>query len=117
MSAATQVAADAPVERSGTEFDFVVACCADTLDGGDRVRTIASSSLDWDRVLALAQRHRVTAQVYERLRRPTPCGVRNVGSDVGEKLRSHYQNNARKALSFTGELTRIVSHLESSGIE
>jgi len=117
MSASAQIAAGAPVEPTGAEFDFIVACCADALDGGDRARTAISSSLDWDRVLVLSERHRVTRQVDESAGCPASRGIRDVGGNVEGEIRSRYRNNARKALWFAGELTRTVEHLDSRGVE
>jgi hypothetical protein len=76
------------------------------------MRNILSRPLDWERVLALVDHHRVVPQVYGELSRYSYL----VPAQRFEALRWRYQNNARKTLWFTAELIRIVSHLKLAGI-
>jgi len=104
-----------PVVAVGVEFDLLVACCAAFSGGGEaeRIGRVLSRSLDWERLLELVDQHRVVPQVYGQLSA--------MGDLVPERIRCalqrRYQDNARKALWFTGELVRVVSHFESRGIE
>jgi hypothetical protein len=68
--------------------------------------------MDWDRFLNLVDHHRVVPQVYGQL----SVLAHLVPARQIEPLRSRYQDNARKALWFTGELIRILRHFESLGI-
>jgi hypothetical protein len=98
-----------------SEFDLLVACCADSSRNAhaDCLRKFLSRALDWEQMLRLVDHHRVVPQVYEAL---LPiCHL--VPSQPFDALRSRYQHNARKTLWFTAELLRILSHLESAGIK
>jgi hypothetical protein len=106
------------------EFDLLVACCADS-SGHDsfdddtshertaeRIRTILSSPLDWERMLRLVDHHCVVPQVYRALLAFSSL----IPGQRLDALRLRYQDNARKTLWFAGELVRILNHLESAGI-
>jgi hypothetical protein len=104
-----------PAIGSSSEFDLLLACCADPCgdEHGERIRKILSRPLDWERILRLVDHHRVVPQVYgelSALSRLVPVQHLNA-------LRLRYEDNARKTLWFTGELVRIVGHLESVGIK
>jgi len=97
------------------EFDLLLACCAQSLNDGqdDRVQQIlAQGSFDWGRFGALLDHHRVVTQVYQSLSR-FPYWV---PTEELERLRAVCNENARKALWFTGELVRILGYLETQGI-
>jgi hypothetical protein len=104
-----------PAIGSSSEFDLLLACCADPCgdEHGERIRKILSRPLDWERILRLVDHHRVVPQVYgelSALSRLVPVQHLNA-------LRLRYEDNARKTLWFTAELVRIVGHLESMGIK
>jgi len=94
------------------EFDLLVACC--TIESPtERIRTMLSRALSWERLLHLADHHRVIPLVYRALSAfPDLLPV-----NAQAALRSRYQENARKALWFTGELLRILGYFESVGIK
>ena len=93
------------------EFDLLVACCA-TEPSADRIRQMVSFPLDWQRLLHLIDHHRAIPQAYRQL---SPFS-HLIPTDALGALRSRYQENAREALWFTGELLGILSYLESEGI-
>jgi hypothetical protein len=99
---------------SAPEFDLLVACCTDSnAERADRIRHILSGPLDWERLLALVDHHRVVPQAYGAL-----LAFRHlIPARPLDALRSRYRDNARKALWFKAELHRILNHLESSGIK
>jgi hypothetical protein len=104
-----------PVIGSSSEFDLLLACCADPCDDehGERIRNILLRPLDWERILRLVDHHRVVPQVYSELSAFSDwVPVRHL-----DALRLSYEDNARKTLWFTAELIRIVGHLESMGIK
>jgi len=116
-------AANLPAVRTfadSSEFDLLVACCVDSSAHdssderhADRIRKILSRPLHWERMLFLASHHRVVPQVYRQLSAFSPW----VPAQHLDALRLRYRDNARKTLWFTGELVRILHHLESAGIE
>jgi hypothetical protein len=96
------------------EFDLLVACCSDSNAGrADRIRHFLSGTLDWERLLALVDHHRVVPQAYGAL----SAFAHLIPVQPLDALRSRYRDNARKTLWFTGELIRILAHLESAGIK
>src|SRR5690242_18268692 len=96
------------------EFALLLACCAAPSGSHDneRVLRIVRQPIDWERLLKLVDQHRVVPQVYGQL--STIADL--VPGRIQRGLRERYQHNARKALWFTGELVRVVSHLESRGM-
>jgi hypothetical protein len=94
------------------EFDLLLACCA-AEPPPDRIRTMLSHPLQWERLLHLADHHRVIPQVYGGLS-PFPD---RLPINARAALRSCYQENACKALWFTGELLRTIRCFESAGIK
>src|SRR5271167_1612095 len=95
-----------------SEFDLLVACCSDS-SGHDCADRILARPLDWERMLRLVDHHRVVPQVYSQL----SAFSHLIPAQQLDALRLRYQNNARKTLWFTGELARIVRHLEALGIK
>jgi hypothetical protein len=102
------------MQSSTSEFDLLVACCADSnAEHADRIPQILSGPLDWERLLALVDHHRVVPQTYAAL---SPF-AHLIPAQPLDALRSRYRDNARKALWFTAELVRTLDHLESTGIK
>jgi Uncharacterised nucleotidyltransferase len=104
-----------PAIGSSSEVDLLLACCADPCgdEHGERIRSILSRPLDWERMLRLVDHHRVVPQVYSELSALSHLvPVQHLNA-----IRLRYEDNARKTLWFTGELVRIVGHLESVGIK
>src|SRR5580700_9018961 len=100
---------------SSSEFDLLLACCADPCgdEHGERIRNILLRPLDWERMLRLVDHHRVVPQVYSELSALSHLvPVQHLNA-----LRLRYQDNARKTLWFTAELVRLVGHLEAVGIK
>ena len=97
---------------SGSEFDLLAACCA-AGSPTDRIRTMFSRPLNWEQFLHLADHHRVIPQVYGALSAFPDL----LPANARAALRSRYQENAHKALWFTGELLRTISCFESAGIK
>jgi hypothetical protein len=95
-----------------SEFELLLACCAYT-SRAERVRALLSHRLNWERLLALVDHHRVVPQIYGEL----SAYPHLVPSELLDTLGSRYRDNARKTLWFRAELVRVVSHLESAGIK
>jgi len=94
------------------EFSLLLGCCSLTDASSERLRPGLAAALDWSLLLELAEHHGVTPLVYRSLRDRGPL----VPSEVLEKLRSRYAQNARKNLRFKAELVRILDCLEAHRI-
>lgn len=94
-----------------SEFEFLLACCAHGSNGSGMKQFFPWRG-DWRRFITLAEQHRVIPQVYRSL---APYSER-LKRHYFAVLRSKYEENARQALWFTGELVRILKHLEVHGI-
>ena len=103
-----------PLPSTLPEFELLLTCCAQPHNRGwdDRMERVLALSFDWRRFIALAEHHRVIPLVYRRL---APYSDHLPVPDFAA-LRSIYEENALKTLRFTGELVRILKHLESEGI-
>ena len=103
----------APVFASSPEFDLLLACCAELSNGErtQRIRDLLDHPLDWQRLIQIAEHHGVIPHLYRHLSEAS-----NVPPDSIEAIRQGYEANARKALWLTGELFRVVAHLDSRGI-
>jgi hypothetical protein len=107
--------ARAPAARvfgDNSEFELLLACC-EYISRAERVRALLSQGLNWERLLALVDHHRVVPQIYGEL----SAYPHLVPAELLDALRSRYRDNARKTLWFRAELVRIVSHLESAAIK
>jgi len=96
------------------EFELLLDCCAELSQSEHRlrIRRIVSDRFDWDKMLRLAEHHRLIPRVYEQL-----SAFDVVPPKFLETLRTRYQTNARQALWFTSELIRIVADFESRRIQ
>jgi hypothetical protein len=104
-----------PVEaRPGRtpEFELLLACCAQSFNGSWVAQAVSTCDYDWKRFISLAEHHRVVPQVYRCL---APYSAQLPDRHFAA-LRSINEDNVRKALWFTGELVRILKHLEARGI-
>jgi hypothetical protein len=94
---------------SSAEFAFLLDCSS--LRRGEFLKFLVPD-LDWTQVLELAEHHGVTPLVYQALN--TRSGF--VPADILDKLRSRYEQTARRNLKFTAELFRILDCLEAQTI-
>lgn len=104
--------ASLPIRTSAfsLEFEFLLACCAESADAHSYPNP--PHNLDWSRFIQVAQRHGVVPLVYSRL-----AAVDSPVHNSLPTLRSLYQANTQQALWLTGELLRILKHLNRSGVE
>jgi len=97
------------------EFHLLLACCsigrAD--DDAGPLASLAGASIDWARVVRLAEHHGVGPILYRRLQ-----GIPEaVPQAIRDELRQRYENNARRNLVFVAELFRVLDCFEAHGIE
>ncbi|MFO0774043.1 MAG: nucleotidyltransferase family protein [Nitrospiraceae bacterium] len=77
------------------------------------IRTLAATSMDWERVVELAKWHGIVPLVYRHLSRH--C-VDLVPSDVLQGLRQHSQASRLLSCSLTRDLVEIVHACEQAGV-
>jgi hypothetical protein len=97
------------------EFHLLLACCSiRTPDAAtSALASRADSSIDWARVVRIAEHHGVLPLIYQRLQ-----GIPEaVPQAIRDEFRQRYENNARRNLVFVGELFRVLDCLEAHGIE
>jgi Uncharacterised nucleotidyltransferase len=80
----------------------------------DRVRTLASSPIDWDGVLVLAERHRLIPFLHRHLPVLIEAGM---PEPVATTVRDRHREDTRRSLRLTGELRRLIDLLQSAGID
>jgi hypothetical protein len=96
------------------ELRFLVAAISTPGKGSwNDLRPSMASSLDWARILRLAEHHGVTPALY----RGGEEVVEAIPPAVISDLRGRYEHNARRNLRFTTELIRILDCLAAKGIE
>jgi len=112
LAAASQI--DIPqrmpaISRPAPEFDLLRACCA---AGNRELTEILASPLNWERLLKLADRHRLLPAVFAALhdRDDVPAGIRSV-------IDARHDAHILKTLRFSAELVRIARHFADRGIE
>src|SRR5215469_866029 len=109
---AGDLSATAPMFSSDPEFRFLLSCCA-VGTPSDNYERDGRSSLDWQRLLRLAEHHGVTPLVYRALR-DVDAGI---PAPIQGELRQRYEGNAKRNLVFVGELIRILDCLEAQAID
>ena len=96
--------------RQASEFELLCACCRGA-SSEPGLSQVLASPLNWDRVLALAEHHRLLPALY--------CAIRDryeVPGSIHSVIRARYNAKARSALRFSAELARVLRHFEDRGI-
>lgn len=105
----------APAVVTGPEVELLL-CCArsrpETADAG-RIRALVQAGLDWEHLLALADRHGTLPLLYWNLNALCPEALPEA---TLARLRAFFQANARRNLFLTGELVALLRLLEAAGI-
>jgi hypothetical protein len=89
------------------EFELLAACCSMTPE----FQPALNLAVDWQRFIALVERHGVIAQAYEQLSRDAAVPQPAVAA-----LRQTHEHNLRRTLWLTREFTRIVKELQAQHI-
>lgn len=103
---------EAPAGRRA-EHALLLACARPALDDAQaaRVRRLAAGPLDWDHLLALAERHRLTAFLHRHLAdAPLPPSARSA-------LRAEGRAQGHRALQLAAELRRLLAALADEGVD
>jgi hypothetical protein len=103
----------APMQLEG---ELLLHCARARLSGGTaaRVAELAHAALDWDLVLRLAIRHGTLPRLYRHLAATCP-GVASPAAMA--KIRAQYEYNSFRNLTQARELIRLLTALETAGIE
>src|SRR4030095_12015376 len=92
-------------------------CCARTLASENvvsRLRTLSSSTIDWDYLFHVARNHAVVPLVYTQLQ---THAADLVPDEQISKFRQSYLENMARNVLLTSELTKLVRALADAGIE
>ena len=102
-----------PLERP--ENELLICLAHPTLDVArtERVRRLVRGDLDWDYLLAMADRHSVIPLLYYHLNSICP---ETVPDQALSQLQDQNQENTRRSLFLTGELLKLLDLLEAQGI-
>lgn len=94
------------------EWSLLLGACS-LPDRENRIRALLRSSMRWDLILDLAERHGVQPLLYQALSNFKDAVPREIFSTLAEKC----QTNIHKSLILSRELIRIVDELSAGGIE
>jgi hypothetical protein len=101
------------------EFALLLDCCAGDYLPEDkrisRLRKHFSQTLDWRRVVALAEHHCVIPQVYQTLNAVEDVFLSNA-SELRAAVSASFKSNIPKTLWFSNELSRVYKGLCDRGI-
>jgi len=97
------------------EHELLICSARPTLDvtGAERLRRLVQNELDWDYLLAVADRHSIIPLLYYHLNSICPEAV---PPRAFSQLRDQNQENTRQCLFLTGELLKLVDLLEVQGV-
>ena len=114
MAAATQlepVRSGAAPSRFAPELELLLACAQPASGGMPSVGTILGSALDWERVLHLADYHRLLPALHAAF-----SGRDDVPASILSAVRARFERHQRRVLRFTAELARIVLQFQRHNI-
>jgi len=95
------------------ESELLLSCAAPEVEEPERLARLIRKGINWDWLLAAASRNEVTPLLYWRLR--SLCAS-EVPVGVEKDLRSRFLDNARRSLTLTGALLKLLEALEQGGI-
>lgn len=103
-----------PAARPENQLLLCVARRSLDLAAAERMHQLLQSDLDWDYLLAMADRHALIQLLYCHLNSVCP---ESVPPQALSQLRNHRHENTRHSLFLTGELRKLVELLEAHGIQ
>ena len=114
MAAAAQV--ETPVHgcrSSGleSEVELLLACCR-PISCAECLFQALKAPVNWDRVLRLAEHHRLLPALHTSI-----CDRNDVPRSIQSLVGQRFHNNQVRALRFSAELARIVTHFADSEID
>ena len=115
MAAAAQiepVAIEPRPLRFAPEFELLLVCLQPAPRCEASLGSILAFPLNWDRVLRLADQHRLTPALYSALR-----GRDDVPASVQSAIGARFVHQERRVLRFTAKLARILRQFDHHGIQ
>jgi len=97
--------------RFAPEIELLLACAWPAPEREADLGAVLASSLDWNRVLDLADHHRLMPAVYSALR-----GRNDIPASIRSVLRARFEIHQRRVLRFTAELTHILRQFDEHAI-
>ncbi len=97
--------------RFEPEFELLLACCRQG-SGGHSLAEFLTPSLHWDRVLRLADQHRLLPALYASV-----CNRDDVPGSIQSAIRARFEGHAIRVLRFSAELARILQHFVDREIQ
>jgi hypothetical protein len=98
--------------RFCAEYELLLACARPAIDHEPELGSILALSLDWDRILRLAERHRLLPALYSALH-----GRNDVPASIRSAIAARFERQERKVLRFTAELARILAQFDRHRID
>ena len=100
---------------SAAEEELLLCCARTNLDEDttNRIETLIDQDLDWDYLLEAASLHSIMPLLHRHL---TALGERAIPSPVLARLRDDYQTNARRNLTLSVDLIRLLRLLQKHEI-
>jgi hypothetical protein len=97
------------------ELRLILACLRGSggQEGRNEISALSQRTIDWDALIRLVDRHRVSSTVYRSLNHFAGDAV---AEPVLARLRVRFQTNTKQALLKTAELVRILRRFEQRGI-
>jgi Uncharacterised nucleotidyltransferase len=93
--------------RFPVEYELLLACARPALDHEPELSSILVRPLDWDRVLRLAERHRLLPALNSAVH-----GRNDVPASIRSAIVARFERHERKVLRFTAELVRILRQFD-----
>lgn len=105
-----------PCVELSKEYKLLLLCARTrmTEEIGEEIKLLIQQNIDWDCLLHLSAKHRLTPLIYWQLNSVCPDLV---PSGVMESLKTYFNDNARKNLLLTGGLINILKLFESHKIQ
>jgi hypothetical protein len=102
--------------REDREAELLLHCARISVEpqGADCIRDLVDRGLNWQRLLALAERNALRPLLYWHLSRLSAAGV---PAPTFHGLRDYFQKNSAFNLLLTGELLQLLAVLNGNGIE
>jgi len=97
--------------RFAPELMLLLACSQPESDRESKLGMILALSLDWDRLLRLANQHRLLPPLYSALH-----GRNDIPASIHSAIVARFERHARRTLRFTAELARILRQFDRHGI-
>lgn len=97
------------------ETDLLLACARTdrSSETASRIGALVQEGIDWERLLRMAQMHKLMPLLYWQLSGIPP---ENLPADILKRLRDHFNANHLRNLFLTGELLKLSDELGSRGI-